>query len=254
MNEEKEGIMFRIIREYESGVKFRFGKYVQKLKPGLRLVIPIVHEIRRIDLRTITQDVPQQKCLTKDNVTITINAVVYFRVSDAEKAVLQVKDAYFAVTQLAQTTLRNSIGGVELDELLSNLKEISKEIKNIVDFETDPWGIKVEKVEIKDIKIPDEMERVIAKVAEAEREKKAIIVKSQGEVEAAKKLAIAAESISKSPGAMHLRTLSALNDLSSDKSNTVVFAIPVEILKSFESRNNESLLDIVKTFKKEKKD
>ncbi len=244
--------MFRIIREYESGVKFRFGKYIKKLKPGLRLVIPVIHEIRKIDLRTITQDVPQQKTITKDNVTITINAVVYFRVFDAEKAVLEVKDAYFAVTQLAQTTLRNSIGGVELDELLSNLKKISKDIKEIIDLETDPWGIKVERVEIKDIKLPEDMERVIAKVAEAEREKRAIIVKSAGEVEAAIKLSEAANTMAKTPGAMHLRTLATLNDLSSDKSNTIVFAMPVEILRYFESKNQNQLSELVKVIKDNK--
>jgi regulator of protease activity HflC (stomatin/prohibitin superfamily) len=241
--------MFRIIREYESGVKFRFGKYIKKLKPGLRLVIPVIHEIRKIDLRTIAQDVPQQKTITKDNVTITINAVVYFRVFDAEKAVLEVKDSYFAVTQLAQTTLRNSIGGVELDELLSNLKKISKDIKEIIDLETDPWGIKVERVEIKDIKLPEDMERVIAKVAEAEREKRAIIVKSAGEVEAALKLSEAARTMAETPGAMHLRTLATLNDLSSDKSNTIVFAMPVEILRYFESKHQENLSDLVKIIK-----
>ncbi len=240
--------MFRIIRQYQSGVKFRFGKFVKRLEPGLRLVIPVIHEVKILDLRTITQDVPQQKCITKDNVTITINAVVYFRVNDAVKAVLEVKEAYFAVTQLAQTTLRNSIGGVELDELLSNLKVISKQIKEIVDLETDPWGIKVEKVEIKDIKLPDEMERVIAKVAEAEREKRSTIVKSEGEMIAAEKLAKAAEIISKTPGAMHLRTLTTLNDLSSDKSNTIVFAIPVEVLKAYEGKSLNNVSDIVKQF------
>ncbi|AUD65875.1 hypothetical protein BK011_09320 [Tenericutes bacterium MZ-XQ] len=244
--------MFRIIREYESGVKFRFGKYIKKLKPGLRLVIPVIHEIRKIDLRTITQDVPQQKTITKDNVTITINAVVYFRVFDAEKAVLEVKDSYFAVTQLAQTTLRNSIGGVELDELLSNLKKISKDIKEIIDLETDPWGIKVERVEIKDIKLPEDMERVIAKVAEAEREKRAIIVKSAGEVEAALKLSEAARTMAETPGAMHLRTLATLNDLSSDQSNTIVFAMPVEILRYFESKNQNQLSELVKVIKDNK--
>ncbi len=243
--------MFRIIKQYESGVKFRFGKFVKKLQPGIRLVIPVIHEVKILDIRTITQDVPQQKCITKDNVTITINAVVYFRVNDAVKAVLEVKNAYFAVTQLAQTTLRNSIGGVELDELLSNLKVISKQIKEIVDQETDPWGIKVEKVEIKDIKLPDEMERVIAKVAEAEREKRSTIVKSEGEVIAAEKLAKAAEIVSKTPGAMHLRTLTAINDMSSDKSNTVVFAIPVEILKAFEGRSLDNAVDIINKIKKD---
>lgn len=229
--------MFTIVREYQSGVKFRFGKFVKVLKPGLRLAIPVIHEYKKIDLRTITQDVPQQKCITKDNVTITINAVVYYRVFDAKKAVLEVKDCFFAVSQLAQTTLRNSLGGFKLDELLSNLKVISKEIKDIVDTETDPWGIKVEKVEIKDIKIPEDMERIIAREAEAEREKRAIIVKSEGEVAAAQKLADAATIISSSPGAMHLRTLTTISDLSGDKSNTVIFAIPVEILEAFRGTN-----------------
>jgi len=227
--------MFTIVKEYERAIKFRFGKFVKVMEPGIRLVIPLIHVYKRVDLRTITQDVPQQKCITKDNVTITINAVVYYKVSDAKKAVLEVKDAYFAVTQLAQTTLRNSIGGVKLDELLSNLKVISKEIKEIVDTETDPWGIKVEKVEIKDIKIPEDMERIIAKEAEAEREKRAIIVKSEGEVGAAQKLADAAKILGTTPGAMHLRTLATINDLSGDKSNTVIFAIPVEVLDSFKT-------------------
>ena len=239
--------MFTIVKEYERAIKFRFGKFVKVMEPGIRLVIPFIHVYKRVDLRTITQDVPQQKCITKDNVTITINAVVYYKVSDAKKAVLEVKDAYFAVTQLAQTTLRNSLGGVKLDELLSNLKVISKEIKEIVDTETDPWGIKVEKVEIKDIKIPEDMERIIAKEAEAEREKRAIIVKSEGEVGAAQKLADAAKILGTTPGAMHLRTLATINDLSGDKSNTVIFAIPVEVLDSFKTTKMiDTIKDIVK--------
>jgi len=235
--------MFTIVKEYERAVKFRFGKFVKLMEPGIRLVIPVVHIYKKIDLRTITQDVPEQKCITKDNVTITINAVVYYKVFDAQKAVLEIKDCYFAVTQLAQTTLRNSLGGVKLDELLSNLKVISKEIKEIVDKETDPWGIKVEKIEIKDIRIPENMERIIAKEAEAERIKRAIIVKSEGEVGAAQKLADAANILSSTPGAMHLRTLATLNDLSGDKSNTIIFAIPVEVLESFK---NAQVIDTVK--------
>jgi len=232
--------MFTVVKEYERGIKFRFGKFIKVMEPGIRLVIPIIHVFKKIDLRTITQDVPQQKCITKDNVTITINAVVYYKVFDAKKAVLEVKDCFYAVTQLAQTTLRNSLGGFKLDELLSNLKVISKEIKEIVDAETDPWGIKVEKVEIKDIKIPENMERIIAKEAEAEREKRAIIVKSEGEVGAAQKLADAARILSSVPGSMHLRTLATINDLSGDKSNTIIFAIPVEILDSFKNVNIEN--------------
>ncbi len=235
--------MFTIVKEYERAVKFRFGKFVKLMEPGIRLVIPVMHIYKKIDLRTITQDVPEQKCITKDNVTITINAVVYYKVFDAKKAVLEIKDCYFAVTQLAQTTLRNSLGGFKLDELLSNLKVISKEIKEIVDTETDPWGIKVEKIEIKDIRIPENMERIIAKEAEAERIKRAIIVKSEGEVGAAQKLADAARILSTTPGAMHLRTLATLNDLSGDKSNTIIFAIPVEVLESFK---NAQIIDTVK--------
>lgn len=235
--------MFTIVKEYERAVKFRFGKFVKLMEPGIRLVIPIVHIYKKIDLRTITQDVPEQKCITKDNVSITINAVVYYKVFDAKKAVLEIKDCYFAVTQLAQTTLRNSLGGFKLDELLSNLKGISKEIKEIVDKETDPWGIQVEKIEIKDIRIPENMERIIAKEAEAERIKRAIIVKSEGEVGAAQKLADAASILSTTPGAMHLRTLATLNDLSGDKSNTIIFAVPVEVLESFK---NAQVIDTVK--------
>jgi regulator of protease activity HflC (stomatin/prohibitin superfamily) len=239
--------MFTIVKEYERAIKFRLGKFIKVMNPGIRLVIPLIHVYKKVDLRTITQDVPQQKCITKDNVTITINAVVYYKVFDAQKAVLEVKDCFYAVTQLAQTTLRNSLGGFKLDELLSNLKNISKEIKEIVDTETDPWGIKVEKVEIKDIKIPENMERIIAKEAEAEREKRAIIVKSEGEVGAAQKLADAAKILGTTPGAMHLRTLATINDLSGDKSNTIIFAIPVEVLDSFKtSKVIDTIKDVVK--------
>ena len=205
------------------------------MEPGWRLVLPIFQSYRKVDIRTKAVDVPEQDAITKDNVSIRINAVIYYKVFDASKAIIAVENFYYAVSQLAQTTMRNIVGSVTLDELLTERETISNKICQIIDEATDPWGIKVENVELKDVALPEEMKRVIAKVAEAEREKAAVITKAAGEVEASNNLAKAAETMSKTPGALHLRTLSTLNDLSSDQSNTVVFAIPVEILRAFEA-------------------
>lgn len=223
------------INEYERGVKFTLGKFTGIMSPGWKLVFPIFQSYRKVDIRTKAVDVPEQEAITKDNVSIKINAVLYYKLFDASKAVLAVEDFYFAVSQLAQTTMRNSVGSVTLDELLSEREKISIELCKVIDKATDEWGVKVENVELKDISLPEEMKRVIAKVAEAEREKAAVITKAQGEVEAANNLSNAALTMSKTPGALHLRTLATLNDLSSDQSNTVIFAIPVEILKAFEN-------------------
>lgn len=201
-------------------------------------MIPIIQSFRKVDIRTRVTDVPEQDAITKDNVSIRINAVIYYKIFDAAKAIIAVENYHYAVSQLAQTTMRNAVGSVSLDELLSERDKISAEICKIIDAATDPWGIKVENVELKDIKLPQEMERVIAKNAEAEREKKAVITKSIGEVEAAKNLAEAAEIMGTSPGALHLRTLSTLNDVSSDQSNTIVFAVPLEVLRAFENKDN----------------
>lgn len=227
----------RQINEYERGVKFTLGKFSKIMNPGWRIVVPIFQNYKKVDIRTKAVDVPEQDAITKDNVSVRINAVIYYKVFDASKAVLEVENFYFAVGQLAQTTMRNAVGSVSLDELLSERYKISEEICNIIDKATDPWGIKVENVELKDVSLPEEMKRVIARVAEAEREKEAVITKAKGEVEASENLAKAANLMSATPGAMHLRTLSTLCDISSDQSNTVVFALPVEVLKSFEGKS-----------------
>ncbi len=227
----------RQINEYERGVKFTLGKFSKIMNPGWRIVVPIFQSYKKVDIRTKAVDVPEQDAITKDNVSVRINAVIYYKVFDASKAVLEVENFYFAVGQLAQTTMRNAVGSVSLDELLSERDKISEEICNIIDKATDPWGIKVENVELKDVSLPEEMKRVIARVAEAEREKEAVITKAKGEVEASENLAKAANLMSATPGAMHLRTLSTLCDISSDQSNTIVFALPVEVLKSFEGKS-----------------
>lgn len=224
----------RQIDEYQRGIKFSFGKFTKIMEPGWRVVLPIIQSYKKVDIRTKAVDVPEQDAITKDNVTIKINAVIYYKVFDASKAVLAVENYYYAVSQLAQTTMRNAVGAVSLDELLSEREKISTEICNIIDKATDPWGIKVENVELKDIALPEEMQRVIAKVAEAEREKQAVITKASGEVEASQNLAKAAATMSAIPGALHLRTLATLNDLSSDQSNTIIFAVPIEMLRAID--------------------
>ena len=222
------------INEYERGVLFTFGKFSKVLNPGWTIVLPIIQFYKKLDIRTKAVDVPEQEAITKDNVSIKINAVVYYKVFDAGKAICEVEDFYYAVGQLAQTTMRNIVGAVTLDELLTEREKISENICEVIDKATDPWGIKVENVELKDVALPEEMKRVIAKFAEAEREKAAVITKAAGEVEAAENLSKAANIMGATPGALHLRTLSTLNDLSSDQSNTIIFAIPIEVLKAIE--------------------
>ena len=237
-------ISIKQIDEYERGVKFTTGKFTKMMEPGWRLVIPIFQSYKKVDIRTKAVDVPEQEAITRDNVSVKINAVIYYKVFDASKAILAVENFRYAVSQLAQTTMRNAVGAVSLDELLGEREKISTEICNLIDQATDPWGIKVENVELKDISLPEEMKRVLAKAAEAEREKLAVITKASGEVEASKNLAKSAEIMSSTPGALHLRTLSTLNDVSSDQSNTIIFAVPLEVLRAFE--NN----DITKVIKK----
>lgn len=222
----------RQINEYQRGILFRFGKFHKVLGPGWHVILPIFFSCRKVDIRTKTVDVPEQEAITRDNVSIKINAVLYYKIFDAAKSILAVENFNYAVSQLAQTTMRNVVGSVSLDELLTEREKLSTEICKIVDQETDPWGIKVENVELKDIALPEEMKRVIAKVAEAEREKLAVITKAAGEVEASHNLAQAAQIMSSAPGALHLRTLSTINDLSSDQSNTIIFAIPIEGLEA----------------------
>jgi len=230
-------VSIRQISEYERGIKFTCGKFTKIMNPGWRLVLPIFQSYKKIDIRTKVIDVPEQEVITKDNVSVKINAVIYYNIFDASKALLAVENFHYAVSQLAQTTMRNIVGSVTLDELLTGREQISENICKIVDEATDGWGIKVQNVELKDVALPGEMQRVIAKVAEAEREKQAVITKAAGELEASKNLAQAAETLSSSPGALHLRTLSTINDVSSDQSNTIIFALPIEILRAFEGGN-----------------
>ena len=228
------------IDEYERGIKFTTGKFSKIMNPGWNIVLPFIQSYKKIDIRTKAVDVPEQDAITKDNVSVRINAVIYYKIFDASKAILEVENFFYAVSQLAQTTMRNAVGEVSLDELLSEREMISDKICQIIDKATDPWGIKVENVELKDVALPEEMKRVIARVAEAEREKQAVITKAKGEVEASENLNKAAETLSKNPISVHLRTLETLNDLSSNQSNTVIFALPVDILKAFDTYNKKN--------------
>jgi regulator of protease activity HflC (stomatin/prohibitin superfamily) len=228
-------VSIKQVNQYEKGVKFSFGKYTGLMNPGWRLVFPIIQSYRKIDLRVKAVDVPNQEAITKDNISVSVNAVIYYKIDAADKAVLEVENFYYAISQLAQTTMRNAVGQVDLDGLLSQRDKVSENIRAIIDKDTDPWGIKVLNVELKDITLPEEMKRVIGKQAEAEREKRAIIIKAEGEVIAADNMAKAAETLANSKGALHLRTLQSINDISSDQSNTIVFAVPLEVLRAFES-------------------
>ncbi|PKL36600.1 hypothetical protein CVV38_01720 [Candidatus Peregrinibacteria bacterium HGW-Peregrinibacteria-1] len=225
-------ISIREVKQYERGVKFTLGKFSNLAQPGWRLVIPIFQSMRKVDIRVHAVDVPDQEAISEDNISVNISAVIYYRVSDAVKAVIEVENYFYAVSQLAQTTMRNAVGEVHLDDLLKNRDEIAKGIKQKVDTSTDSWGIEVQAVELKDIKMPDDLKRTMAKVAEAEREGKAVIVKANAELEAAENLSKAATKLAEAPGALHLRTLQTINDLSSDQSNTTIWMVPIEGLEA----------------------
>lgn len=224
----------KVVYQYERGVKFTLGKYSGLMKPGLRIVIPIIQKWIRVDMRTLVTDVPEQDSITKDNVSVNINAVIYFRVKKADQAVIKVENYFYAISQLAQTTMRDIAGEFSLDELLSNRDEISKKIKIAVDESTDPWGIEVQMVELKDVLLPKGMARTMAKQAEADRERKAVILKAEGEAIASKNVAKAANMLAKAKGALHLRTLQSLNDISSDQTNTTIFTVPLETINAYE--------------------
>jgi regulator of protease activity HflC (stomatin/prohibitin superfamily) len=222
----------RIVYEYERAILFTLGKYSRMMRPGLNVIIPFIQTMRKVDTRIKTVDIPKQEIITKDNVPASINAVVYMRVIDAEKAVLKIQNYVYAVSQYGQTALRDVIGNKELDEVLMQRMEIAKEIKEIVDKETDAWGIDITAIKIQDIELPTDMKRAMARQAEAEREKRAGIIKSEGEVIAAKNLTKAAGTLNENPGALHLRTLETLADISYDQSNTIVIPLPMEFLKA----------------------
>jgi regulator of protease activity HflC (stomatin/prohibitin superfamily) len=227
-------LFVRVFYEYERGVLFFLGKYQKIVKPGLRFIVPLFQTYHKLDMRLNVVDVPEQGAITKDNVTVHVNAVLYFKVFDAKLAIIQVEDYYYAVSQLAQTTMRNVVGEVTLDELLSKREKISEKIKLIVDQATDPWGLKVVSVDLKHIELPENMKRVMAKAAEAERLRRAIIIRSDGDALSASKIAEAALQISTTPGALHLRTLQGLNDIASDATNNINFVVPLDIIKSYD--------------------
>lgn len=225
-------ISLKQINEYERGVVYTMGRFTGIIGPGWKFVWPIFQTFRKVDIRTKAVDVPKQETITKDNVSCKMNAVIYYKVADAGKAVNEVENVFWAVSQLAQTTMRRVAGEATLDELLSNREKIAGEILKAVDITTDAWGIDVEAVELKDIELPETMVRTMAKQAEAEREKRATIINSEGEVLASENLMKAAKMMATTPGALHLRTLNSINDISSDQSNTVIFAMPIEVLEA----------------------
>ncbi|MBN2251757.1 MAG: slipin family protein [Candidatus Altiarchaeota archaeon] len=242
-------MVFRVINQYERGVLFAWGKYVRILEPGLQIIIPIYNSLVKVDTRIKTVDIPKQEVMTKDNVPVNINAVIYFKVTHPDKAVLNVLDYAYATAKYGQAALRNVTGEVSLDQLLSERQKIAENLREIVDVATDPWGISVTAIELQDIELPENLKRTMAKQAEAEREKRAVIINSEGEVIASDNISQAAQRLHDAPGALHLRTLHTINDLSSDKSNTNVYAIPVEILRAI-----ERIGDLLEDIKKEKKE
>lgn len=224
----------RQVNEYERGVLYTMGRFTGIVGAGWHVVWPIFQKMVIVDIRTKAVDVQKQEAITKDNVSCKINAVIYYRIVDAGKSVNEVENVFWAVTQLAQTTMRRVAGEVTLDELLSQREKIAEQILEFVDKSSLSWGIDVNAVELKDIELPESMVRTMAKQAEAEREKRAVIISSEGEVAAAQNLASAAEIMATSPGALHLRTLNSINDISSDQSNTVVFAVPLELIRAID--------------------
>ncbi|AIY90343.1 stomatin-like family protein [Geoglobus acetivorans] len=229
----------KIVKEYERGVIFRLGRLVGARGPGIFIVIPLLEQMQVVDLRTVTYDVPSQEVVTKDNVTVRVNAVVYYRVLDPEKAVTEVFDYRYATAQIAQTTLRSVIGQAELDELLSEREKLNVRLQHIIDEATNPWGIKVSAVEIKDVELPKEMQRAMAMQAEAERERRAKIIRADGEFQSAMKLKDAAEILAESRGAMMLRILQTMNEIGNAENATIIFPIPIEILEYFKKSKGE---------------
>mgnify|MGYP001255858705 CR=1 FL=1 len=227
----------KVMREYERAVVFRLGRFLRAKGPGLFLLFPLIDRMVRVSLRLVTLDVPSQDIITRDNVTVKVNAVLYFRVLDPQKAVIEVEDFLYATSQLAQTTLRSVLGESELDDLLAEREKINQQLQVILDKQTDPWGIKVTNVEIKHVDLPSEMQRAIAKQAEAERERRAKVIHAEGELQASKKLVEAADVMSTNSGSMQLRYLQTLADMSNTNSSTIVFPLPMELMTTFLKEN-----------------
>jgi len=223
----------RILREYERGVVFRLGRLMGARGPGLILLIPLIDRIVRVSLRVVTMDVPAQDVITRDNVSVKVNAVIYFRVMDANKAIVAVEDYLYATSMISQTTLRSVLGQVELDDLLTNREKINQQLQHIIDDQTEPWGIKVSVVEVKNVDLPENMQRAIARQAEAERERRAKVIHAEGEYQASEKLAAAAGVIGKTPVGIQLRFLSTLAEVATEKNSTIVFPVPIDLFAPF---------------------
>ncbi len=226
----------KIVQEYERGVIFRLGRLVGARGPGLFFIIPILEKMVRVDLRTVTLDVPSQEIITKDNVTTRVNAVVYFRIMNPEKAIVEVENYLAATSLIAQTTLRSILGQSELDELLSKREKINQELQNVIDQQTDPWGVKVSTVEVKDVELPENMKRAMARQAEAERERRAKVIAAEGEYQAAEKLEKAAKIIGKHPEALQLRFLQTISEATSERASTIVLPLPIDLLEAFKKK------------------
>jgi len=233
------GMAVKVVPEYERGVLFRLGRLVGARGPGIFVIIPFIDRMVRVDLRVVTMDVPSQEVITKDNVTVRVNAVVFFRVVNPEDSVVKVLDHVRATSQIAQTTLRNVLGQSELDELLIQREKLNQMLQKIIDEHTDPWGVKVSTVEIKEVELTEEMKRSMAAQAEAERERRAKIINAEGELQASEKMAQAAAIIGREPSAIQLRFLSTLTEISSGKTNTIIFPIPLEFLKAFGTKSED---------------
>ncbi|MFH1015209.1 MAG: slipin family protein [Nitrospirota bacterium] len=223
----------KILKEYERGVVFRLGRVIPVKGPGLIIIIPVVDKLVRVSLRTVTFDVPPQDVITRDNISVKVNAVVYFRVMDPIKAITAVEDFYYATSQISQTTLRSILGQSQLDDLLAKREDINAELQKVIDQQTEPWGIKVTTVEVKNVDLPAEMQRAIAKQAEAERERRAKIIHAEGEFQAAQKLADAAKIIATESGALQLRFLQTLTEIATEKNSTIIFPVPIDLIKPF---------------------
>lgn len=223
----------KILKEYERGVVFRLGRIIPVKGPGLVIIWPIIDKLVRVSLRIVTMDVPSQDIITKDNITVKVNAVVYFRVMAPIKAITEVEDYYFATSQIAQTTLRSILGQSQLDDLLTNREELNAELQKVIDFQTEPWGIKVTAVEVKNVDLPEEMQRAIAKQAEAERERRAKVIHAEGEFQASQRLADAAKIIATESGALQLRFLQTLTEIATEKNSTIIFPVPIDLIKPF---------------------
>jgi regulator of protease activity HflC (stomatin/prohibitin superfamily) len=231
----------KILNEYERGVIFRLGRVLSQPKgPGLIILIPIIDKMVKVSLRTVVHDVPPQDVITRDNVTIKVNAVIYFRVVDPMKSIIDVENYLYATSQLSQTTLRSVLGQAELDDLLSHREKINERLQEILDMHTEPWGIKVSNVEVKNVDLPQEMQRAIAKQAEAERERRAKIISAEGEFQASTKLSEASEILSKNPMALQLRYLSTLVEISAEKNSTIIFPLPIDLIKAFTDFKKEN--------------